>query len=104
MPQSRPHEGLDQIDERVKVVEVGPVMPGEKDGRVKAMHLGLAEVIADILEMLPRWHRGEPGPRRLADPFLRPRSVAPDFMNVPVIRRRDDPPMLLCRPATNPMR
>ena len=56
--QARAHLGLDEFTQGFQVLPVGAVVPSEEDGRLKAEGVGLADVIADVFEVLPGRHTG----------------------------------------------
>ena len=87
------HPWLKLLHQGLQIAPVRSVVAGEKDRGVEAEDLGGAHVIADVLEVDPGRHRGQPG-TGVADLPLPPDRIAADLMDVPGVRWRHDATVL----------
>src|SRR4051812_30970125 len=68
-------------------------MAGQQNSSVKTQCIYGADMVANVLKMLPGRHSGQPAAWGPSHFRIGPDGIPPDLMNMPVVGRRHNPAM-----------
>ena len=83
--QAGAHMRLQQAHQGLQVFPVRAVVAGEQQRGVEAQDFGHADVVADVFEVHPGGHGGQPAALDLAHPLRGPGRVAAQVVDVPIV-------------------